>query len=72
MDPSLATPLLGFLGVVVTAVCGVVIAVVTNRKEPINPNQEVLDLQKYIEDLQEENESQQRMIQMLLNQLEKK
>lgn len=63
MDSTLATPLLGFLGVVVTAVCGVVIAVITNRKEPSDPD-------KKIAELQDEIEAQQRMIQMLLNQLE--
>lgn len=65
MDSTLATPLLGFLGVVVTAVCGVVIAVITNRKEPSEPD-------KLIADLQAENEAQQRMIQMLMDQLENK
>lgn len=68
VEPSITVALLGFLGVVVTAMCGVAIAVITNRREPIPDS--ALELE--IEELHEENAALRKTISILLGEMEKK
>lgn len=72
MEPSVAVPLFGFFGVVVTALSGIAIAIITNRREPKEVSEIEAELRTENADLASENAALQRMVDMLLGQLEKK